>query len=271
MDAPDWLGVPGSSRYLGLITIPLDHTNAASLDIYPMPYDGCVLAIPDSNNPGASGALQTTLVCVTTGAHVGAYAVNLATIPSVPTFAFPVSAAMGAQWRVSMLNLGNRDPGSAEYYLFAQPNYPIVAVANNTVPIPVTWNPVVGLLPGNALPVAPAAPTSKLYAMSALGALGTVTFPATSGRTYQLAGAHFAALGAALGDSIHVYAMVRDGASGSGALLWADPIVVPAVGYQRDRVDCIVPLSGTSGNAMTVEFSAAADAVIETVVASVWY
>lgn len=67
-----------------------------------------------------------------------------------------------------------------------------------------------------------------------------------------------------------IQAVLRDGASGVGAILWSAKLAAPVNGHAKIELNSL-SIPGTSGAAMTLEFTAAGVAASEQAVSMVGY
>ena len=137
------------------------------------------------------------------------------------------------------------------------------SIAGQLVYVRCTEQPI---LPAPGLPVSPISTRWEIDHQPGTGVLASVTKAAAPGVIHTADYFHFSFL---QNNAAPVVAIVstylRDGASGVGAIIWATHLGVPATNGAHDDVTAgpLLGQKGTIGNAMTVEFSAAAATMIE--------
>jgi hypothetical protein len=99
----------------------------------------------------------------------------------------------------------------------------------------------------------------------------TLTFAAVAGRTYQIAYVDAAIINNGGLGSTYGTIVIRNGLTGVGPILWKQYIYGTAVPAGLDRDQWNPPISGTVGNAMTIEFTAGMANYIESINAGVYY
>lgn len=109
--------------------------------------------------------------------------------------------------------------------------------------------------------VAQSAPAVNVAASASHAGVAAIVGQAAKLHVCQTIHATFNA-GATAPAAIQVGVVLRDGASGSGAILWSSQMALTAVGGQASPPVEIsgLNISGTPGNAMTLEFQAAGGA-----------
>lgn len=100
------------------------------------------------------------------------------------------------------------------------------------------------------------ATTLPLANVSTAGAQATATVAAVAGVTYFACGIVGVVTAGSGGASGIQTLVLRDGATGAGAILWSIPLSAPTSGT-AGYAD-LLSFSGTTGNAMTVEFTGGA-------------
>ncbi len=270
MDGPDWLGVAGSARYLGMITIPAGTDQAGVINFTPQAWDGAIVVVPEGFTYSTDNMVQVTLRQLDIGAPIanGLYGAGRAT--SRRPFVGPLARAAGARWNVYVKYYGTW-AADHHWYAWTLPSVQVNLVTTNGEPMPVAIDIADSGLPGNGVPVVAAAASLSAVSVPTFGAVGGVTFPGVAGRTYRLASALFTLTNAATATIADVSVAIRDGPSGTGAIVWAGRCAIPAVAGSSDRTESYAPIAGTAGNAMTLEFSAGVANCLEYVSASVWY
>lgn len=175
-DSPDWTGIPGSMRFLGLITVTGNGLQTGSLPFTPATYDGAVVLVGDPAQTGGAADNTLTVINLDTGA-VTLGSAQLAI--NDPPMAAPVARVLGPSWevRADVFLSGVGPPETWHLYVFAVPDYPLVvmqqainafrvdiAAASSLVGVPMRGQPV----------------DSQQVAAPAGGAQATITFPAFS-------------------------------------------------------------------------------------------
>lgn len=269
-DAQDWTGIAGSTRFLGAVHIPDGTNQIGSLDFTPQPYDGAILAMPDTVIAASDAVTAVNVFCLTLGVLIVQAIYGNGIANAATPFVSPVSLEMDSRWQVQVQRFGTY-AFSANWYLFAVPSFPTVLASVNGAPLPVQVVSAGGLYPGSGLPVAPARASLSATSLPGAGGLATLTFPATAGRTYSIASvaSSFQDFGAVAAQGAYLY--VRDGLTGVGAVLWGQFLAFPSVVGSIDHNTPVGPITGTTGNAMTVEFSVAIGNVLQSISASVYF
>lgn len=259
----------GLTRYIGSIVVSGTFAGAtAYLDVTLTAYERAVIVMCPGVSPNV---VQTVEVFASpAGAPVSFYNQIVGGNQPVIAYANPdLSAVWRAQAYVS-------DPanGTYTYYVFADSGLPMTTIVNNGVPIPVgglsgATLPV--LLAHDPLPVTspPIVPYGSLVSLVGSGAHATVTFPAVSGLRYTLLCADFSEVALLPTIAPNTYFYVRDGASGTGAVLWARNVGLPNTAGASVSAFVTPNLIGSVGHAMTVETDGAVSGFGQSVSASV--
>lgn len=253
-DSPDWTGIPGSVRYLGL----LDLTGTggvinAQLDLTPASYDGAlqviVLGNPGSTTQDAWISLSNLDGPWSWGSFPLYKAGRLDTQPVV----VPISRAVGPSWRLAAAAY-NAVSSTLQLQVFAIPSYPTVRVVDDGQPILTTARGAYRQPYWSVLNAAPNA-----------GILASVTFAAVNGWRWILDHAVWTlsnGAGAATGGSIAQYSSTSLGTVQVGRLS------VPAVANTLGPPVILGPDAGViaaAGEALTVGMPALVGGLFQTV------
>lgn len=242
-DAPDWTGIPGGVRYLGMLD--MSGTNVQILGNFtfsPASYDGAIYVIPTGSPNSSAEWAVVTMSCNTLSVllHQANY-YEAGRYLADPFVGF-VSAAMGAAWEVDAV-INNATASDWKLYIFAAPSFPLSRIVRDQLRLLVSMNGTPAHNPyptfGNSAPAA--------------GVRASVVFPAVLGQRWVLDHAAWRLMGRGAADI--QLARVLDGA----AVMYSERLSVQALVGDRDEhiAGPLVGYNNTPGNTMTVEFAAA--------------